>query len=207
MKHLHTFESYINNLNEANSFKEGDFVKWQTPTSGNQNAFGIVTKVMGRSFKAMVIADGGGHQPTTGFGIGPGGSELWKPGITADELRKEIEKAGVNGSYATVRFEKASPWNLNESFLNEGNQKMGPAAAKFTKVFDSYRTVDQLEGKIPVEVSAFIKRERLSNEDAGVVYSQEAGDDDLLATAKSTGITYEQFEDVFDMGIVFSLKK
>ena len=94
-----------------------------------------------------------------------------------------------------------------ENFLNEGNQKMGPTATKFTKVFDSYRTVDQLEGNIPVEVSAFIKRERLSDEDAGVVYSQEAGDDDLLATAKSTGITYEQFEDEFDTGIVFNLTK
>ncbi len=94
-----------------------------------------------------------------------------------------------------------------ESFLNEAGQSMGRNAAKFTKVFDSYRTVDQLEGKIPVEVSAFVKRERLSDEDTGVVYSQEAGDDDLLATAKSTGITYEQFEDEFDTGIVFSLKK
>jgi hypothetical protein len=29
-----------------------------------------------------------------------------------------------------------------ESFLNEAGQSMGPNAAKFTKVFDSYRTVD-----------------------------------------------------------------
>ena len=94
MKHIKTFESF---LNEGNSFK--------------QIVFGVVTKVLGKSFKAMVIADGGDEQPTTGFGIGPGGSELWKPGITAAELRKELKKAGLNGSSATVRFEDASPWN------------------------------------------------------------------------------------------------
>ena len=121
MKHVHTFESF---LNEANFFKEGDFVKWKAPTSGNQIVFGVVTKVLGKSFKAMVIADGGDEQPTTGFGIGPGGSELWKPEITATELRKEIKKAGVNGSSATVRFENASPWDLNESFLNHGKSSL-----------------------------------------------------------------------------------
>jgi hypothetical protein len=220
MKHIKTFESYVGSLNEAESFKEGDFVKWTTPQTGNQISFGVVTKVRGKSFDAMVIATGGkgDEQPDRGLAIGLGGPVIWKPGATASQLRKDIEDAGGSSNGATnIRYEKASLWNINENFLNEAAfpgikaKKFAAMVDDLTDTFVNAQAKEKEEGgELPPEYLAAIKTLGISSNEAMVCFSAEVGDwNKILDSAKKAGLKYIEVQDseTGDGAIVYSAKQ
>jgi len=219
VKHIKTFEGYISSLNEASSFKEGDFVKWTTPDTGTQISFGVVTKVRGASFDAMVVATGGkgDEQPNRGLAIGLGGPVIWKPGITADEIKKEIKSLGNSSNSATgIKFQKASLWSINESRVNEANSDLGPKAKKFNSYIDLWDYfVDADDNKfreeaLPKEWHDALTKLGIKADDAIVLFYDAWGDKkEVLDTAKKCGLIYAEVEDTEggSDGIVFSMKQ
>jgi hypothetical protein len=115
MKHIHTFESFVNeNLNEAAAFKEGDFVKVFTTNTGNQISYGVVKKMRGQKFDLQVFATGNKDQdqPDRGLAVGLGGPVVWKPGITAEDLRKALDDVDSTSNYGEgFSVKKAVLWN------------------------------------------------------------------------------------------------
>jgi hypothetical protein len=219
MKHIQTFENF---LNEATAFKEGDFVKWVTPQTGNQISFGVVTKVYANSFAAKVIATGGkgNEQPSRGLALGLGGPVIWKPGISADKLNKEIKQLDANTNIADkIRFEKASIWNINENQVNEASSfTIGPKAKKFDSMVDStvitFKQAEQNEkeegGELPKEYYAALKTLGIKDTDAAVCFSASIGSADaLLNAAKKAGIKYVEVTDseTNDLALVFAAKQ
>lgn len=225
MKHIQTFESFVYSLNEAESFKEGDFVKWTTPQTGNQISFGVVTKVRSKSFDAKVIATGGkgDEQPSRGLALGLGGPVIWKKGITADQLRREIENADETSNVASnIRFEKASLWTINESFLSEGNQSMGNLAKKMTTpgitgvgewdtFIDAVKKEKDNGEDLPKEWYNALKTLKIKPEEAVVIFFDAVGSQkDVEYKANRLNLKYVVVEDTNDGGsggIVFSAKQ
>jgi hypothetical protein len=218
MKHIQTFENYIISLNEADTFKEGDFVKWITPQTGTQISFGIVTKVYSNSFDAKTIATGGkgDEQPNRGLSIGLGGPVLWNPRITAKKLKQDIEDLGGSTNMADkIKFDKASIWNINESQVNESNATLGTKAKQFANavkgLVDTFIEAEKKEeDKLPDEYTAALKTLGINKQDAAICFFDSVGDaDDVLDAAKKAGIKYAEVNDseTGSGAIVFSTKQ
>ena len=218
MKHIQTFESYIISLNEADTFKEGDFVKWITPQTGTQISFGIVTKVYSNSFDAKVIATGGkgDEQPNRGLAIGLSGPVLWNPRITAKKLKQDIEDLGGSTNMVDkIKFDKASIWNINESQVNESNATLGTKAKRFSIAVDnlinSFVDAEKKEnGKLPAEYNNALKTLGINKQDALICFSDTVGDwETIVDSAKKADIKYKEVDDTETgaKAIVFSAKQ
>lgn len=91
MKHLQTFESFVDNINEAAKFAVGDLVRYSQPSSGMSALYGVVVKSYGWGLD-MAIVGKSSHKdmkPTETY-MKMQFVPSWKgAGMSADELEKK----------------------------------------------------------------------------------------------------------------------
>jgi hypothetical protein len=220
MKHVKTFESFLNEA--ATNFVVGDLVKYFSNSSSAPKvpAFGVITKVNNLSASMKILGawypkyGGTDDQPNTPM---PPNSGL-ENGMTADEIRN-LSGNVVNG----YKIKDLTPWtpnikNINESFLNEAMNNMGPKAKKFSKMVDNLvdSFVDAQEnekeegGRLPDEYEAAVKKLGIRPDKAMICFSTSVGDwNTILDAAKKTGLKYAEVEDseTNDNAIVFDMNQ
>jgi hypothetical protein len=107
MKHLKTFESFVNEA--VGKFKEGDLVRWSNPKSVERTPalYGVIVNDGGRTVDIAVVGTSShtDTQPTT-TNMVRNNYSTWKGGeMSADELEKGSEYTHHN---ADKKF--LTPW-------------------------------------------------------------------------------------------------
>ncbi len=124
MKHIKTFESFLNEALNENQVKQGDLVRWQKNGSslGSQAIYGILVKDRGSKVDIAILATGGkdSRQPETRYDNWSGGKNVsYEGGYSKEDLEKFASKVTPGEGYDKKYL---TPWILEETeSANEGN--------------------------------------------------------------------------------------